>query len=398
MSFRTTAVRCPAGRAAKPRSSASRRTACCSALSGTGRSGTSSFMRSPNRPRFRSAFTAVFTTIRCSHVSNRASSRNPGSPRNLRRYASCTTSSASYRSPTSRYASAKARRCVRCTSSSRARRSPRRHRTRSSRVTKASGTWTRSSPRWLPFREAHHGLALPDGVFRVPLPFHSHPHVEHCGARLRIDRLHSPLRHDHVVHEHWSPELDLQTNQHSGVPQPVGQAVRELSHREHPVRDDARETHGSGEVVVLMQRVLVAGSVGVRLDLPPKDVGGAAGDLVSDEQILEAWVQLRHQAPRSIISVSIVRNPFPAFCRIEAILERTVSASPIRKGRRHSYSCSAWTTSVKSRPSSASPTMNGITANSAAVANVGGTMPHSSPIAAQNRFTRSGSTVNVASG
>ena len=94
----------------------------------------------------------------------------------------------------------------------------------------------------------------------------------------------------------------------------------------------------------------------------------------------------------------MVRNPFPAFCRIEAIRERAVRVSPDRNGRRHSYACSAWTTRVKSRPSSASPTMSGNSANSAAVANVGGTIWPASPTASRNRATRCSSTVKVASG
>src|SRR5438093_8466540 len=143
-----------------------------------------------------------------------------------------------------------------------------------------------------------------------------------------------------------------------------------MAHREHAVRDDPGKSDGSGEVLVLVERVLVPRSVRVSLDVTAGHDTGGGRDLVAHVEVLEPEGRLRHHAARSIIvararttsspprsrsSVSIVRNPFPAFCRIEAIRERTVSTSPIRNARRHSYSCSAWTTGVKSRPSPASP-------------------------------------------
>src|SRR5437867_4786325 len=105
-----------------------------------------------------------------------------------------------------------------------------------------------------------------------------------------------------------------------------------MAHGEHAVCDDPGESHGPGEVVILVQRVLVPGSVRIALDVIAGHDAGRGGDLLAHVEVLEPDGRLRHHAARSIIvararttsspswsssSVSMVRNPFPALCRIE---------------------------------------------------------------------------------
>ena len=176
-----------------------------------------------------------------------------------------------------------------------------------------------------------------------------------------------------------------------------------VAHGEHPVGDDPGEPSRAGERVVLMQRVLVAADVGVRLDVVARDDAGELGKLLARPR--PSPCPSSRPAARSIIcdravqtttpsassrSIAIVRNPFPPLIRIDSMRARTASSSPSRSGRRNVYSCVPCTTREKSRARCRSATICGNAANSAAVTKVGGT-----PVADPEQRSEGGDTRRV---
>ena len=129
-----------------------------------------------------------------------------------------------------------------------------------------------------------------------------------------------------------------------GVARPGHDGRGHVAHREHAVRDDARESHAARERLVLVQRVLIAACVRVG-----PHIGG--GDDASTLRQVLADVDLRdrpHAGPRSTIweravhtsapsasnsSITTVRNPLAPFVRTLSMRARTDNVSPSRSGR-----------------------------------------------------------------
>src|SRR6266513_1103609 len=120
-----------------------------------------------------------------------------------------------------------------------------------------------------------------------------------------------------------------------------------VAHGEHPVGDDPWEPGRAGERVVLVERVLVATDVGVRLDVFARDDAGELGKLLPDRDrrsaphtpaarsiICERAVQTTTPSASSR-SMAIVTNPFPPLIRIDSMRARTASSSPSWSARRN---------------------------------------------------------------
>jgi hypothetical protein len=178
--------------------------------------------------------------------------------------------------------------------------------------------------------------------------FKSHPRLQRHGSGGSIDRAHASAGDDPRAHRHGGSEVGAQALDDSCFSRPPGDRGGHVAHREHAVRDDPVEPDAPCERVVLVQRVLVTPSVCVGLHVCGGDDPGEFGKLLPFRELVERghasrsiiWDRARQTSPSSSrSSVSIVRNPVPPFCLIEATFARTMSVSPSRSGRSNRYSC-----------------------------------------------------------
>src|SRR2546422_6395359 len=124
------------------------------------------------------------------------------------------------------------------------------------------------------------------------------------------------------------------------------------AHLQHAVRDKAWKSNRARELVVQVDRVHVAGRLRVGGDLLARE-----SDLAfSHERITNSARERQTGEPCwSLVSVSNETNRRPRRLVSDGTRAGEVTVSPTRGWRRHSNSCSAWSSRAKSTAASSSP-------------------------------------------
>src|SRR5687767_6855810 len=255
------------------------------------------------------------------------------------------------------------------------------------------------------------GLASADWPLDGTIPLDRDPHAQRRRASLGIERLHRSAGDDRLADEDGRAELHPDPREGRRLPGPRDDARREVAEGEHAVGDDPGEARRARRLVVLVQRVLVSGGVGVGPDVLARDDPPKGGELLPRRHVLEPS---RHAPARTMSvllptttvrpassrrSVRRRRISRPPFERMSSIVASATTRSPTVKGWPHSYSCSPCSTRERSSPSSGSArTLASPAAISGMVTMVGGTSSVGCPIAVVNAPTRSASRRNSTSG
>src|SRR5438046_3409612 len=155
-----------------------------------------------------------------------------------------------------------------------------------------------------------------------------------------------------VARNHHAGEAHRQAAQARRPARCLGRDRGRDPHLEHPVRDDARQAHRPREVVVEVDRVVVAGRFRIRRDLLSVECHLA----LAHERITNSARERHTGWPcASVVSVSRETKRIPRRLVSEATRPREVTVSPTRGCRCHSNSCSACRRRAKSTAASSSP-------------------------------------------
>src|SRR5436853_5006128 len=212
--------------------------------------------------------------------------------------------------------------------------------------TAGGGRGLRSSIRGPPVGDRRDRLRALDRVLERAVALHGDPELQRDRAGVAVDVPHAPPRDDRVAEQHGGAELRLHPSElRAGKPLP--HARGEMAHREHAVRDHAWKPDRTRERVVLMERVLIARGVRVRLYVLPYDDALPRLQLRAGLEVGHALVSggrttSVHRAETTVspasstISVATTRSSLPALERIDSMDGVAVRTSPTAIGRLHS--------------------------------------------------------------
>ena len=128
----------------------------------------------------------------------------------------------------------------------------------------------------------------------------------------------------------------------AGVAEPRHDRLDREAHREHPVREHARQPHGGGDVVAVVDRIEVAGRPGIAHERLAGEVHRALCDDVADGErghcspspTSRTDVAVTTWSPAaSVISASLVTIALPPIARMPVTESFAVSSSPATIGR-----------------------------------------------------------------